>query len=159
MEKEKGNGKHLVGILIVLLIVIVGLLVGIFVLKSRDDCLAVSDEEEMRECFLKAYDEDDSEEAARRYNRAVDKALKKEKYELATNLILERAAWLFTKGDCDAVIQTLDDNRIKQLPGENKAYYYSLAASTAECDEEWQEIFDQRLNDLYESGEVDEYGE
>lgn len=145
------------GLFVLVIVLVAGIIINL--LNKKDDgCLGMTDSDEMRDCIEMLYDED--EEAAEVIHvEAKNRAFESGNYELFTDLTFDRAVSWSLEDACLAALEEMRDDRVEEMPVEDRAYYYGLAVQIAvECEfddeiEYYQKIYERLMN----SGEIETF--
>ena len=167
MEKGGGKNRWLAIVLVVLGVVIVGLVIGIVIVRlqgngdvsqgGEDDCNSITDEYKKRTCLAKLYESGGNDEAEDAYVDAIKESIGNEDYDLFDNLIVDRVFDLALNNECEKAFDFLDNNEwFQQLPIEEQVHYYSVAVDVSvECgDEEKQSFYEEKYRAILNSEEV-----
>lgn len=174
--KSGGKNKWLVGVLVVLAIVIVGLVVGVVVININngaqdeqeqtedgvDEYIEVATKDEvyvLSEELAKAYYEGDTAKAMREYKANMDIALSEEDYNKFFRLLSGVSNTMVDNGDCAQLMAFYDGIDENKLPVDQKVYYYGTVASFCEScgDSARQALYETKAQQLYDSGEIENY--
>ena len=156
----KRSKKIPLGVFFGLCVIAILLIVGVAIIlsnKPEGTCLDIENSEEMRDCIEKLYYEDE-EAAEAMHAEAKTRAFEAKNYDLFTDITFDRALAWSSEDVCGAALIEIEDDRVKEMPAENRAYYYGQAVQVAvECEfdekaEDYQKTYARLLN----SGEIDE---
>lgn len=143
MWRKKGVAVVFVVLLIVCVAIVVAALFAIKLSKKNTNSeelsfiCALSTFEETATCIEKAYMESGNvEEFVDMYDVAISNAKMEGKYDLASELVVQRAVSLVNYGYCDMALRILDTEDFNGYDAGRLAYIYSRAASIGlECED------------------------
>ena len=148
MTEGKEWGKKKVALvfvisLIVCVVIVVVTLFAIKISKESDDSeelgyiCPLSVFEETATCIEEAYVESGNvEEFVGMYDTAINSAKREDEYDLASELVMQRAVSLVDYGYCDMALRILDTEDFNGYDAGRLAYIYSRAASIGlECED------------------------
>lgn len=177
---EKGGGKKwLVVAISVLAVAIMGLIIGIVLVNLRTAYQEGVNEEASQETQEDAHIEaavndelyvlteklagnyiaGNKDEAISEYKTNMDVALSEEDYDKFFSLLASVSAVMVDSGDCSKLMALYNDIDENKLPASQKVYFYGTAGGfCADCgDEARKELYNAKMQQLYDSGEVENY--
>lgn len=165
-EKSKSGNKVWIVLLVVLFVAIVGLIVGIVVVKNtkKDSDMACAGGDsvyDINTCISNKYSEADNlDQAKSLYRGAIDKAVAEGEYAQAGQLIADRSSFLVLEGDCEDAMRLMGEENVEYLSDEEKGVFYSYALSMdAYCGGTNQDFWSGLLNQANERMDWTSHGD
>ena len=150
-EHRKNKGLIIALICLVCLIAVLAIAIILVNVLKYPNCGGIEGDYEQNVCLAEYFEvTDDVEIIDEAYDKAMDEMLEKgEYYSFVDTLSNKKSAWIL-EGKCDRALAGIDDERVKQLKGQELLYYYTRAQEVAlMCeDDELLQSFTERYNDL-----------
>ena len=176
MEKGGGKNKKSIVILVVLFVMIVGLAIGIVVVNINNNAREGQGQTELEaeeyfeaavnnevyvltEELAKTYNGGDKEKAILGYKTNMSEALDGEDYDKFFRLLSSASVAMTDNEDCTRLMELYDGIDEDKLPPSRRVDFYGTAEGyCVSCgDNARQALYETKAQQLYDSGEVEDY--